>query len=331
MKTPFALLAKHYNSETNSSENQLVSNWRFASKENELEFERLKDIWKLTQQIDLDIEAQHSEKVWNKINHNISAKHKIVQTYSRSVYIKTISIAASVALILGFGLSYLLSSSNTNSYTTVITPRGQKAQIELPDGTQVWLNSDTKITYPTNFNANNRSVTLSGEAFFDVKKQNHKLFKVLLNKISVNVFGTAFNVNAYPENKSIQVALLRGKVTVNHLHDGKLLTSLLPNQKAEVFNNQKTTYKLSNCNAENDGLWRFGKLKIENISMEQVAYKMEHWYGVNIQVENLKKFDNKRYWMTIKTESLTEMLQVINKITPISYTIKGEEVNIMYK
>jgi ferric-dicitrate binding protein FerR (iron transport regulator) len=331
MKIPFTLIAKYFNSETSAAENQLLNNWRSESSQCEQEFQRLKDLWLLTQSINTDLEPKNSNTVWTKINQSINSTNQVVKRYSRTFSIKYISVAASLAFILGIGLSYLLNPTIAQNHTTVIAPRGQKAQVELPDGTQVWLNSGSKITYPANFNANNRNVKLVGEAFFDVKKIKHQQFKVIVGEISVNVFGTAFNINAYPEDKSIQVALLRGKVTVNHLNSGSVMATLLPNQKAEVIKGQKLICQLSSCNAENASLWRYGKLKIENMNMEQIAYKMEHWYGVNIHFRNIKKYENKRYWMTIKTESLTEMLQVINKITPINYTIEGEEVNIMYR
>lgn len=331
MKIPYTLIAKHFNSETSEAENLLLNSWRSESSQCEQEFQRLKDLWLLTQHINTDLEPKNSDIVWTKINQSIKSSNQVVKQYARTFSIKYMSVAASIAFILGIALSYLLNPTVAQNYTTVTAPRGQKAQIELPDGTEVWLNSGSKISYPTNFNSNNRNVKLTGEAFFDVKKRHHQLFKVIVGEISVNVFGTAFNINAYPEDKSIQVALLRGKVTINQLNSQNIMATLLPNQKAEVFKDQKLICQLSSCNAENTSLWRYGKLKIENVNMEQIAYKMEHWYGVNIHFQNIKKYENKRYWMTIKTESLTEMLQVINKITPINYTIEGEEVNIMYR
>jgi len=329
--TPFSLIAKYLQSETTELENQELNIWRAESQTNEDEFLRLKDIWLLTHSFNPAIEVKNKDKVWANISEKTLVTPHEIKTYSRSYIFKAISIAASIALLFGLSFSYLLKTSETISYTTVMASRGQKAQVELPDGTQVWLNSDSRITYPSNFNANNRSIELVGEAFFDVKKRRGQQFKVLVDKISVNVFGTAFNVNAYPERKSIQVALLRGKVTVNNINTNDVMATLLPNQKAEVLKNQKLICQLSSCDAENTSLWRYGKLKIENVTLEEIAFKMEHWYGVNIHLMNAEKNDSKRYWMTIKTESLTEMLEVVNKITPINYTIKGEEVTVMYK
>lgn len=329
IKTPYSLIAKFLHSETSEHENQVLTNWRSESQLHEDEFQRLKDSWLLAYTFNPIQEVKSKDEVWAKINQKLLLTPQAIKTYSRSYIVKAVSIAASIALLFGLSFSYMLKSSKAVSYTTVSVSRGQKAQIDLPDGTRVWLNSDSKIIYPSNFNGNNRNVELVGEAFFDVKKRNSQQFKVLVDKIAVNVVGTAFNINAYPTHKSIQVALLRGKVTVNHLNTGDVLATLLPNQKAEIFEDEKLVCRLSSCDAENISLWRHGKLKIENMTIAEIASKMEHWYGVNIQLKNAEKYENKHYWMTIKTESLTEMLQVMSKITPIDFTIEGEEVYIM--
>lgn len=330
-KTPFSLIAKYLQSETSESENQTLAHWRSEVQANEEEFQRLKDTWLLTYMFDSAIDVKNKNEVWNKISQKIVATPLNNKVYSRSFLFKAVSIAASIALFFGLSLSMWLVNAESASYTTVFANRGQKAEVVLPDGTLVWLNSESKITYPSNFNNQNRSVELVGEAFFDVKKRGSQQFKVFVDKICINVLGTAFNVNAYPNKKNIQVALLRGKVTIRELNTNNVLSTLLPDQKLEILKDQNLTSQLSVCNGEDISLWRHSKLKIENIPMKEVVSKMEHWYGVDINFQNLEKCDNKRYWMTIKTETLTEMLEVVNKITPIKYTINGEEVTVMYR
>ena len=88
-------------------------------------------------------------------------------------------------------------------------------------------------------------------------------------------------------------------------------------------------FSVVSCDAETEGIWRYGRMKIESASMEEVIHKMERWYGVNIHLAENK--DTRKYWLTIKTESLTEMLELINKITPINYSINGEEVHVRYR
>ncbi len=329
METPYTLISKYLSSETSEDENLQLETWRSSSQENETEYQKLREIWILSTNISKTYTTEEKEMVWNKINSGIHQLSGKVKMYNRTVFYRTIGIAATIALFIGFGLSFILNPSPVQAYTTIIAPRGQKAQMELPDGSVVWLNSGSKLIYPTNFDLNNREVKLIGEAFFDITKSKKHQFKVEVGNVSINVFGTAFNVKGYNPNKKVEVALVRGKVSVNEISTGRLMTMMKPNQKVIVENNNKLTFALMACDAETISLWHYGKLKIENVTMAQIVEKMEQWYGVDI---NFKDNNNpKRYWMTIKTESLTEMLQVINKITPINYNIQGEEVIIRYK
>ena len=149
-----------------------------------------------------------------------------------------------------------------------------------------------------------------------------------MGNIQINVHGTAFDVNGYKEDASIEVSLLRGHVSIAN-DQGNLLADMKPDQKAIIRKDDFSQNRLIACNADTESVWRYNKLKIENEPLETVLHKMERWYGVHIQLSGSPK--HKHYWLTIKTESLTEMLEVINKITPIDYKIDGEEVNISYK
>lgn len=106
----------------------------------------------------------------------------------------------------------------------------------------------------------------------------------------------------------------------------KLLADMKPNQKAIIPLREMEKCKLAACDAEVESVWRLGKLKIENENLQEIVQKMERWYGIKIQLHDVP--ENKRYWMTIKTESLREMPEIINRVTPITYTINGEEVSI---
>ncbi|MFV0538318.1 MAG: FecR family protein [Dysgonomonas sp.] len=250
--------------------------------------------------------------------------------YSRKTLLWIVTTAASLALILGLSIPYFTKNTVTSypSKVLVESPRGEKSKIYLPDGTLVWLNSGSQLAYYTDFNSGNRKVLLEGEAFFDVSENKELPFDVYAGNLKIQVLGTSFNVNSYGEERNTVVSLLEGQVAVMTAQDEKLLSKIHPQQKIVV---DKTTgkYELLSCDADMDGIWRYGQLKINNDPMSQVIAKMERWYGVNINLEGKQR--SERYWLTIKTESLTEILELINKITPIGYQIKGEEVIIRYK
>ncbi len=250
--------------------------------------------------------------------------------YNRKTLLWITTLAASLALIIGLTIPYLTKNTVTSypSKVLVESPRGEKSKIYLPDGTLVWLNSGSQLAYYTDFNSGNRKVLLEGEAFFDVSENKELPFDVHAGNLKIQVLGTSFNVNSYGTEKNTVVSLLEGQVAVMTAQDEKLLSKIHPQQKI-VVDKATGNYELLSCDADMDGIWRYGQLKINNDPMSQVIAKMERWYGVNINLEGKQR--SERYWLTIKTESLTEILELINKITPIGYQIKGEEVIIRYK
>lgn len=208
---------------------------------------------------------------------------------------------------------------------TVFAERGQKTQIFLPDGTQVWLNSDSYLSYSSVFNRDNREVTLKGEAFFDVTKDDEHSFTVKAEGINVVVYGTAFNVSAYPDEAMATVSLLRGVVTVENAVES---VQLEPGQQVQIPRDRQS-WKLFPCDVEMECLWTQNMLRFENTPAVEVFTKLEKWYGVNIYVENSNS--SVKYGFVLKSESLREILDLINRITAIDYQINGEEVNIRYK
>ena len=325
----YSIISKYLASETSEAETRELETWRQANEENEKLFQELRESWTLAHTDSAQPYFPDKEIMWNKILSNIK-QVRIVKTYSRSLLIKSASIAASIALLIGISISFLFQSIDfkTPQNVALKTQWGEKAEITLPDGSQVLLNSGSTLTYNTDFNRKNRKVQLEGQAFFDVTKDTQNPFTVSVGNVNVNVHGTAFDVNGYKQDSSIEVALLRGRVSITS-DKGKLLANMQPDQKAIIDKRDFSKSKLIACDAETEGVWRYNKLKIENEPMDALLHKMERWYGVRIRLSGTP--GEKHYWLTIKTESLTEMLEVINKITPINYTINGEEVNITYK
>lgn len=326
----YQIISKYLAGESSETENRELETWRRLNEENERIFQELSESWVLANGSSFSPCYPDKEKIWDKILTNIK-QVRIVKGYSRTVLVRTASIAAFFALIIGFSASLLYDTVYNNKSVENIAFRtrwGEKAEITLPDGSVVFLNSGSKLTYNTDYNFRNRKVQLEGQAFFDVTKDRKNPFVVTVDGINVNVHGTAFDVNGYKDDESIEVSLLRGHVSISAT-DGKLLVDMQPNQKAIIRKDDFSQNQLIACDADTEGIWRYNKLKIEDEPLETILHKMERWYGVRTQLTGVS--DNKHYWLTIKTESLTETLEVINKITPINYKINGEEVHISYK
>lgn len=240
-------------------------------------------------------------------------------------------IAVAAAVIIVVGVSLWVATYPTHhpeQQYTVLAAKGERSQIILPDGTKVWLNSGSSISYGSAYNQENRNISLNGEAYFDVEKNPNLPFDVNLGAIKVQVLGTAFNVSSYKEDSTLSVTLERGSVELKNQGTDKAIGKLVPGEKA-TFNKSNKQLAITNCDATADGLWRNNILKFEDARASEVMRKLGKWYGVNIITKNMKS--DLRYGFTIKGESLKEMLDLVNVITPIKYSINGEEVTIIYK
>lgn len=307
----------------------------------------LTDFRSMVNEISDEMFKKELDFIWNNENDVIPmdtlTKNNILQSVHniidhKAIVVKRVfnwwKIAAIIMMpILLINIS-LLFMDNKEEYVanvqeyTVLSGKGQKNQILLPDGTHIWLNSESEISYTSNFNQSNRSIKLKGEAFFDVKKNEYLPFNVEVDSINIQVLGTAFNVSAYADDPNIKVSLERGKVEVRMHDDNSFLATLNPNEQATIDKKSIVT-TITDCEAYTESIWRQNVLKINNIYAGEMIKKLERWYGVHINVQNMPV--SKRYGLTIKEESLREMLELINSITPIIYRIEGEEVTISYK
>ncbi len=330
MEIPYLLIVKFLHEECTPEEVQSLIVWRQESPNHESIFMEISHTWNQDHAIKDSKVIPPKAKVWSLIQSRIDIDNEIIPSYPKRTLFQVGLAAASVALIVGLFVSFLLffQFSSTKTYAYVETPYGQKSHIILPDGTKVWLNSGSKIAYSTDYNKKSRMVTLTGEAFFDVVHDSQHPFIVNAGKIDIKDLGTAFDVHAYPDDSFIKVSLLRGSVSLESAIDQTQIGLLHPNQKATI-NKSNLLCAVSDCNAADDNIWINNQLKFEGETTDEMFKQLDRWFGVNIAAVNIPK--DKQYWLTLKTESLTETLQLINKITPINYTINGEEVQVKFK
>lgn len=192
---------------------------------------------------------------------------------------------------------------------TMTVPEGQRAHITLPDGSSVWVNSGSTLTYPSVFSAD-RHVKLSGEALFDVVK-GKKPFLVRVGGTEVKVLGTRFNVLGYEPNK-LEVALLRGKVTVHGVGDQDHGVTLSPNQKAVL---KAGIYHVESIEeGEDPTLWQQGIVSFENITLSDLVSKMESYYHLRIRICD-PSLANTRYTGKFRDrDSAMDVLRLISGI-----------------
>ncbi|MDR3142766.1 MAG: FecR family protein [Tannerellaceae bacterium] len=209
----------------------------------------------------------------------------------------------------------------------VMADSGQKTHLVLPDGSEVWLNSLSALRYPSDFGVKNRTVRLTGEGYFEVTADKTKTFRVETEGVAIVVRGTKFNVAAHAGAPETNVSLIEGSVAVE---DGAHhLLAMLTGAQTLRINRKNLQFKFIEEDARYAALWSKNKCRVEDASAEEMAKKIGYWYGLNIRLENNNK--DYRYGFTIKEESFREFLELIRELTPLEYSINGEEVVIRYK
>lgn len=228
-------------------------------------------------------------------------------------------------MLTAAGMYFYMSKAETSSAPLVIAvERGQKANVTLPDGSKVWLNSQSKLTYSDNFNVKKRELQLDGEAYFEVAHNPDKPFIVHGNDIAVEALGTAFGIKAYNEDNLISSILMRGKVRVT-TPDGEAI--LMPNERIMY---DKTTHKKALSavtNATDFTGWIHNELRFENESLGEIAKSIQRIYNVEIifASESLK---NQHYTGTVNNNSLESVLNIITLTSPVSFQINKQQVTL---
>ena len=277
-------------------------------------------------------------------------------------YKSWITYAAAAVFIVAVIFLYPLiaDTGKTNEVASPIRPfneitinPGSRTKVQLPDGSQVWVNSGSHLTYEGNFKGNTREVQLDGEAYFDVAKDASRPFIVHTSGIDIKVLGTAFNVKAYKTEATIEATLIHGSIEViNKSQPGSAKIMLKPHEKL-VYNkyvikdikDYKADIKpvadsfsiiikpLGKNIADNDIVetaWVYNKLIFEDERFADLALKMERWYNVKISIEN-EKLKDYRISGTFVNETAEEAVKALQLLVPFSYSIKNNEVKIIKK
>ncbi len=203
------------------------------------------------------------------------------------------------------------------------SPRGVKSTITLMDGTRIKMNSETTIRFPEVFGDSIREVYLEGEAFFEVARDTNKPFIVRAGDVQTRVLGTSFNISAYPENVSTRVALVEGKVEVEHKGLDK---TLLNPSEMYSYNRKNQVPVKAEFEPKTELAWRTGTIYFQNASFEQIAFKLARWYDVEFEIinqPNIKGFKGE-----FTQQSLESVLKGISFSTKFDFEIKGKKVII---
>ena len=253
-----------------------------------------------------------TDKSWRKVELGIKRE----QLRWLKVFVKYAAIIIA-AFIAGYTINLFTPTDKEVRFSEIRSPHGQMSKITLPDGTKIWLNSGTTIRYPDRFADENRSVSISGEAYFEVAKMDHKPFTVNTADMQVEVFGTSFNVSAYRDDEATSVTLVEGKVKVKSI-DGKIIAQLIPGQLA-IKNKNEAIINVRDVQTSFYKAWIEGKLYFDDQPLNQIATKLERWFNVDVEFANDRLKSYKFTGTILKNKPLDQIMQALELLAPIKF------------
>lgn len=302
-------ITKYLAGECSEQERLEVEEWKNASSDNLKKFQRYEKTWDMAKQTDCLLKP-NVEKAWKQMKICMDSKKKKNINLS-----KWLTIAA---VFMGvFTISYFFFAPSQvveNEFVVVATGlEKQKNPIILSDGTKVWLNENSELTYPTHYAKEKRIVSLKGEAFFDVAKNPNQPFQILLeNETKVEVLGTSFNIK---QNKKTEVDVFTGKVAFGNTEQIYLTKGM-----KGVFDNVKNTLKTEKFD-ENSLAWKTGILVFKTVPLNEITRSLSEYYKTPLFLTD-KELSDKQISVSFDNQSLEEAIEILELIIEKEHIIK---------
>ncbi|MDD2436098.1 MAG: FecR domain-containing protein [Massilibacteroides sp.] len=308
------LLFKYFTKELTSVEENILLNWLKENDGNKKILSEMTDWWAITHIpiFKSDMEANFREHFSALLN----TPENLVSPKRFKINPMWINISAVVLLLITLSISFFwlgkaLSNQQKSEYTEISTVYGTQSKVVLPDKSTVILNAGSFLRYNNNFNKTRRKVQLIGEAYFEVTPDSNKPFEVSSDNLKVCVHGTSFNVKAYKNESTIDVALVSGKVSVQFTEQKKANIFLLPNESLSYDKKSKST-RISLVNASNTILWTKGVLLFSEKNFQDIVKDLERKYAVNIKILSEELLKEKFSGSFSSHSSLDEILREID-------------------
>lgn len=338
------LLIRHFEGLATKQEEASILSWVEKKPENREYYCRLRDSYialNMPQGKCSDSEMETADKIVRDSSIRSRRSRRTRLVLKATAYAAAACLIAVVAFKAG---SSSRSASNegqriTLSYIpgtykhTLYTEKGVKSTVTLPDGSQVWMNSDTRLEFPDKFIGDTREVFLSGEAFFKVVHNPQKPMIVTTNRnFIIKVLGTEFNVRTYSDDATAKTTLYKGSIEMyskDSRNQYKLMARLSPCQ-SYIYNDKSTPSVKAGADTLVNNAWRRGCLIFENAPMEDVFKELERWHGVDIEVRDQRAY-HYQFNANFENESLVQILESLKFCTDITYAIKDKKVEIYVK
>ncbi len=279
-----------------------------------------------------DVPVEALSIILDKVHHriNVAQDQNSKSRVKKLIYtVSKIAAILIIGLLLGLTVQYLKKTEPV--YFTSIAPKGSVSQMVLPDSTIVYLNAGSQLKYTMEGLRGKREVFLDGEAWFDVTKNEKRPFVVHTPFYDVNVLGTQFNVKAYKTDNEIVTTLEKGSVQIVSSENFKMakIQVLSPGEQL-IYSSQKKSIEVKKVETRLYTSWKDNKLIFINMNLKELITILERKYGVDIQVTD-NKILNYHYDVTIKDETILEVLDLLKETLPIKYKIEGQTILITKK
>lgn len=210
---------------------------------------------------------------------------------------------------------------------TISAEKGERASVTLPDGTKVYLNAESTLSYPASFSLNERTVQLTGEAYFEVKHDTDAPFIVKTAEIQIKVLGTTFNLYAYPDDSWFEASLVEGSIEVTPYKSPGKQVHLSPNQKAR-YNHETGEIKVITTDLRVETAWKRGDLIFRNQPFKEIIGQLEIFYGVNITANG--EYPEELFTGSYHENDIIQVLKNLQQHYTFEYQKSGNEISLKF-
>ena len=329
------IISNYLRGELSREEEMKLNKWLKKSPSNRDQLDYLSNIWKTSLGYPGIVNiSDEKHKIWKRLQNK---NGNSIPDRSRSVSLSKIILRYAAVLIVFLTLGYVFwVNIDFRDEVQVVAemierdnPLGQKSRINLSDGSTVWLNAGSKLSYASDFNTNTRKLHLEGEAYFEVFKNPKIPFEVFTNDLVITALGTSFNVNAFGNKKTERIALNTGKIKIECLDsvDNTCTPSYLNPRDLALFNNQTGNISISELSGSDPFGWKDGRIVFHHASFNEVIEVLARWYNVEFEITgNLKQEWN--YSSTFENEVLDNVLKSLKFSENIEYHMNGSLIEI---
>nr|WKN35680.1 DUF4974 domain-containing protein [Tunicatimonas sp. TK19036] len=331
------LINKKLSAEISEEEELVLQKWLDSSPRNQRLFRELSEAWHSAYKPSVQGQDETFEKLSARLALDQKPPASVVKSQAGRFWLHGWKVAASLLLLLGAAIVFFVYSEDAayvapsetivEATVTKSNPRGQKSIITLPDGSEVRLNAESHLEYNKDF-SKNRQIKLVGEAFFNVVRDTLHPFTVTAGEVEVRVLGTSFNVQAFPFEEDLTVAVASGAVRVEKKNQGhENQTSQLHPQEMVKVNRKTGSFEKGTFETDELMAWKDGILVFQQASFEQIVHKLERWYGVDFIIRRKSPITN-GFTGRYRNPSLELVLEGMSFSSGFNFTIEGKQVII---